>query len=466
MNNNRKKSCDKNKKINSKEVDSFEVIRPDTAGIDIGNGEHWVSVPPSRAEKDIQKFNTFTCDLYEISNWLKKCNIKYVAMEATGIYWIPLFQVLEERGFEVSLINARHIKIVDARGKTDRLDCQWIRRLHACGLLTPSFRPEKEICRIRTLLRYRENLTKAKSRHIQRMQKSLELMSIKLNNVISDITGVTGLAIIKAILNNERDTHKLAELKDHRIKASKEDIAKSLTGNYCEEHLCTLQLALDAVEFTQQQIRQLDRKVERFLILLDKGSNDEQLCFNFDGQVPLRPKKRKTKGNDVDYDLDYYLRNITKADLTSIPGIKDSALSIVSEIGLNLNKWPTAQHFTSWMGLAPKPKISGGKVLSNRTPKVKSRISSVFRSAASTLRMSNCYLGAFYRHICKRKGPACAITATARKLAVIVYHMLKKQTSYRELGSDYILKQRENRILKNIKRQAKSLGYSLVLTKN
>lgn len=464
MNNNKKKV--NSKRIKVKELNSFEVIRPNTAGIDIGSDQHWVSVPPTNSEQDVRKFGAFTCDLYQIASWLKKCNIEYVAMEATGIYWIPLFQVLEEKGFNVSLINARHIKIVDARKKSDRLDCEWIRRLHACGLLTPSFRPEPEICKIRSLLRHRDNLIKMKTRHIQHMQKSLELMSIKLSNVISDITGVTGLAIIKKILDNERDVYKLAALRDRRIKSSQEDIAKSLQGHYREEHLCTLQLALDALEFTNKQIKQLDRKVEHFLACLCGDLESQQLIFDFDDDQPIREKKRKIKTNNVDYDLDYYLQKITHTDLTSVTGIKDSALTIVSEIGLDMTKWPSAKHFSSWIGLAPQPKISGGKVLSHRTPKVKSRVAHLFRNAASTLRNSDCYLGTFYRHIRKRKGPACAVTATARKLSVIVYHMLKNQSPYRELGSDYILKQRERNVIKNAKRQLKALGYSVTLTKN
>lgn len=465
MNNNKKKVRIQNKKVNGKTIDSFEVIRPNTAGIDIGSSEHWVSVHPDSAEQSVQKFGTFTCDLYSIADWLAKCNVKYVAMESTGIYWIPLFQILEEKGFDVSLINARQIKIVEARGKTDRLDCEWIRRLHSCGLLTPSFRPEPEICKIRTLLRHRDNLIKMKTKHVQHMQKSLELMSIKLTNVISDIIGVTGLAIIRAILNNQRDVHKLADLKDRRIRASKDQIAKSLQGHYREEHLCTLQLALDAVEFTKKQMCQLDRRIENILANFDSQHQDHQLSFEFDDQ-PLRKKKRKIQSHDADYDIDYYLRQITGVDLTAIKGVKDSALAIVSEIGLDLNKWPTAKHFTSWIGIAPKPKISGGKVITHRTSKVKSRIARIFRNAACTLRSSDCYLGAFYRHIARRKGPACAVTATARKLAVIVYHMLKNGSSYKDLGSDYILKQREKSVLRNIQRQAKSLGYSVSLTKN
>lgn len=464
MNNTKNKKINKSKKTKAQKIDSFEIIRPNTAGIDIGSDQHWVAIPPSKAEQHVRKFGAFTCDLHSIADWLEQYQIKFVAMEATGVYWIPLFQVLEERGFEVSLINARHLKIVEARGKTDRLDCQWIQRLHACGLLTASFRPESPICQIRSLLRHRENLIRIKSKHIQHMQKSLELMSIKLTNVVSDITGVTGSAIIKAILRGQRDVHKLAALKTRQAKASCQEIAKSLNGNFREEHLCTLQLALDAFEFTKKQIVQLDRKVEQFLDQL-AHHDSEQLTFDFHDGQPLRQKKRKMNSNDVDYDLDYYLHKIAGTDLTSILGIKDSALSIVSEVGLNMNKWPSSRHFTSWMGFAPKPKISGGKVLSNRTPKVKSRIAHIFRNAAATLRNSDCYLGAFYRNLSRRKGPSCALVATARKLATIVYHMLKNKSEFRDLGSDYLLKLREKRFLKFTQKRALSLGYSVSFTK-
>lgn len=454
------------KKINKKNVDSFEVIRPNTAGIDIGNSEHWVSVPPANAEDDIRRFGAFTCNLYEIANWLRECNIKYVAMEATGIYWIPLFQVLEERGFEVSLINARHVKVVDARGKTDRLDCHWIRRLHSCGLLTPSFRPEPQICKIRTLMRHRDNLIKMKSKHTLHMQKSLNLMNIKLGNVLSDIMGVTGTNIIKSILSGERNIEKLAALKDFRVKASHEEIVQSLTGDYRDEHLFNLQLSFDAFEFAKKQIVQIDRKIETLLIEFDQSQQSHQLQFSFtdENDSPVKPKTRKRKSNDVDYDIDHYLQQITRTDLTAIPGIKDNALLIISEIGLDMSKFPSSKHFVSWLGLNPQLRISGGKVLSNHTAKVKSRAANAFRTAAATLRNSHCYLGAFYRKISRRKSPSCAITATARKIAVIFYNMLKYQSSYRELGEEYLRQHHKNQSLKNIKKIARSLGYEVTLT--
>lgn len=463
------KKVKEKKKISPKKLEGFDILNPNAAGIDIGSDQHWISLPPERAEESVRKFGAFTSDLYELADCLVENGITTVAMESTGIYWIPLFQILEEKGIEVNLINARLIKIVDARGKTDAVDCQWIRKLHACGLLRASFRPEMEICQLRSLLRHRDNLVKIKAKHVQHMQKSLEQMNIKLSNVISDITGQTGLKIIRAILKGERDVHKLAQLKHYMIKASPETIAKSLVGDYRTEHLFTLKLALDAFEFTFKQMRELDRLVETLLKEMSNHSQENMLLsceFSDLPQEPIRKKKRRRQHNAPDYDVDHYINEITQTDLVSAPGIKDRALDILSEIGLDMTKWKTSSHFTSWIGLSPNRKISGGKILSEKTPKVRTRLAKIFRNAATSIQNSNTYLGAFYRKIRARKGPACAVTATARKIAVIVYNMIKNKTSYSELGNDYLTKLKEKNIIKNIKKQARSLGFTVSLEKN
>lgn len=453
MNNNSKKTNAKNKN-----VDSFEIINPNAAGIDIGADEHWVCVPSNRDKNNVRRFRAFTCDLYEIANWLLKCGVDTVAMESTGVYWIPLFQVLEAKGIEVNLVNARHVKAVPCRAKTDRLDCQWIRKLHACGLLNASFRPPHQICQIRTLVRHRDNLIQMKAKRVLHMQKSLELMNIKLTHVISDILGATGLKIIEAILAGNHDPLQLVLFKDPRIKATNEDIIKALQGDFREEHLFTLQMSLDGYKYIQKEMELYDHKIESFLQRFD--SSPVQVTFDF---LPnTKPKKAKPIANAPKFDVRSYLQNITHTDLMDIPGIKESALTLISEIGLDMTKFSSAKKFTAWLGLAPNTKISGGKVLSRSTARVRSPAANVFRNAAVTLRNSDSYLGSFYRHIRARSGPAVAVTATARKLAVIVYHMLKNRSPFLELGSDYLSKTKEQKMIKFLKKQAKVHGFSLV----
>lgn len=450
-----KKKKTKKQKLTAKEIESFDIVNPNAAGIDIGSKEHWVCVPPARTEDNVKKFSTFTCDLYAIGKWLKECKVDTVAMESTGIYWIPLYQVLEKMGFKVNLINARHIKNVPCRRKTDRVDCQWIRRLHACGLLTSSFRPEQDICKIRTLMRHRDNLIRMKVRHTHHMLKSLEQMNLKLTSVLSDITCVTGLKIIKGIIDGNHNPKKLAKHRHYAVKASQLDIEKALEGDYCEEHIFTLKLAYDAYQFVIEQTQQCDSQIASYIEKMNPKENQEQLTFDF------LPKKSSSRKNAYFFDLRTYLDKITHVDLTAIPGIKDLSLTIISEIGLDMTRWKSDKHFTSWLGLAPNHKISGGKILSRQTATVKSRAAYAFRCAASTLRSSNCYLGHFYRKVRSKTSGSCAVVATARKLAIIVYHMLKKQVQYQELGSDYLDNLNKKKFLTYLNKKAESLGYSL-----
>jgi transposase len=462
-----KKVCrKKTKKVNKKSRKTkksladqkLEMINPNAAGIDVASEEMWVCVPADRAEFNVRKFGAFTCDLYEIADWLKDCGVTSVAMESTGIYWIPLYQVLEEREFEVCLVNARQMKNVSGRPKTDRLDCTWIQRLHSYGLLMPSFRPDDEICQLRSLLRHRDALIRSAARDIQHMQKALHQMNLLLDKVISDITGVTGIAIIEQMLAGERDPAKLAQLRDCRIRATEDDIIKALQGDYRDEHLFVLRQAYEAYQFTQRQIARCDEEAETWLKRTEKVIDVRQ--------HPLpdeKPRRKKGRDNDPSYDARSYIYGIYGVDLTQIPGVGPSTIqTLLSEVGRDLTKWATAKQFTSWLGLCPNLKRSGGKDQSSQTRKVKSRAAKALRLAAQTLRNSKSALGAFYRRLAGRIGPSKALTATARKLATIFYTMVRFKKPYTDLGEDEYLKRQQQRQLSRLKKQAARLGFELV----
>lgn len=454
-----KKSTQNYQRTTKKSSQKFDMVHADAAGIDIGSDQHWICVPQDRDKKSIRKFGAFTCDLYAIAQWLKNCGINTVAMESTGIYWIPLFQVLESKGFEVFLVNAKHIKNVPGRTKTDRLDCEWIQKLHSFGLLSASFRPKEEICKIRSLLRHRDNLIQMTTKHIQHIQKSLHQMNIKLDKVISDVTGRTGLKIIESILKGERNPEKLANLKDNRIKASSEDIKKSLEGDYREEHLFTLQQSLEFYKFTQEQIMLCDNKIEKLLQNIDKKIDTRKSPL----PPSSKPKRGKPQRNEPNYEGRRYLYEMTGVDLTEIPGLQSSTIqTIIAETGLDMHKWKTEKHFVSWLGLCPNDKISGGKKISSQTKRVKNRAALAFRRAASVLRTSKSYLGAFYRRIKSRTDSPKAITATARKLAIIFYQMIKNNTGYKDLGEHYYYEKYKEKMIKKLQYQAVHFGFSLV----
>lgn len=437
---------------------NFNIVNPDAAGIDIGSGEHWVCVPQYRAEDNIKKFGAFTCDLYAIAKWLKECMIKTIAMESTGVYWIPLFQVLEEKGFEVYLVNARHVKNVPGRSKTDRIDCQWIQKLHSFGLLSASFRPPDEICKLRAFLRHRGNLIQMSSMQIQHIQKSLHQMNLLLDKVVTDITGLTGLRILEAILLGERDPVKLAQLKNYRIHASEDQIAKALHGDYKAEHLFVLKQSLDFYKYIHNQIINCDKEVEELLKQMDKVVDSKT--------SPPPPStsshKNRTK-NEPAYDLRTHFYEILGVDATQIPGFKTLTIqTLVSEIGVDLSKWKTEKHFTSWLALCPDPDKSGGKTIKNRTKKSHNRAALAFSRAAVSLNRSKSWLGAFYRRMRARIGGPKAITATAHKLAVVYYYIVRNGVEYKELGEDYYMAYNKERALRRIKQQAKKLGFELI----
>ncbi|MFH0844112.1 MAG: IS110 family transposase [Pseudomonadota bacterium] len=434
----------------------FQMINPNAAGIDIGSEQHWVAVPEDRDEQPVRKFGCFTSDLYALADWLKKCHIESVVMESTGVYWIPLFQVLERRGFEVKLVNARHVKNVPGR-KTDVEDCQWLQRLHTFGLLSGSFRPEDSICVLRSYCRHRENLIQYASAHIQHMQKALIQMNLQLHKVISDISGLTGMRIIKSILAGEHDPLTLAKMRDPRVKNSVETIAKALEGDYRQEHLFALKQAVEAYEVYQRQIQDCDQEMEDCLDSLDCKVDDKTL-------PPPEGKALKPRGNAPHFDLRSHLYRVTGVDFTQIHGLDVSSVcSIVSEVGLDPNAFPTVKNFSNWLALCPNNRITGGKVKSSKTRKAKNRAANAFRLAAMSVGNSTSALGGYFRRMRSRCGAPQAITATAHKLARIFYHLWQSGESYQDPGHDYYEQKYKERLLTNIKKRAKDLGYEISL---
>ncbi len=438
-------------------LDSLKQLNLNAAGLDIGDDEIWACVPEGRDDSSVRVFGTFTVDLYALADWLAECGVETVAMESTGVYWIPAYEVLEGRGFEVYLVNARHVKKMGGR-KTDILDCQWLQQLHTYELLKASFRPPDEICALRAIGRQRDTLIHYRAKHIQHMQKALQQMNVKLINVLSDITGTTGMAIICAILSGERDPLRLATLRNAHCAKSEEQIAKSLQGNWRVEHLFALKQAVEFYDFYTHQIAACDLELER-------------LYASFEPQVdvavkPLKPKKRQRKkpeGNAPTFDWRTYLYQVTGVDLTQIDGIDAlTAHNALCEIGLDMSKWPTVKHFTSWLCLAPFEDKSGGRLLRSGMKKTRNRANLALRKAAQSLHHSQSALGAFYRRIAARHGSSVAIAATAHKLARIIYHMRKNRVEYIDLGQDYYDRRAHQRAIRSLKRRANQLGFEVV----
>jgi transposase len=428
------------------------IMKPDAAGIDIGATEIYVAVPADRDSKSVRSFPTFTQDLYALADWLQRCRIKTVAMESTGVYWIPLFQILEDRGFEVYLVNARHVKNVPGR-RTDVSDCQWLRFLHSVGLLRASYRPDQEVCAIRSLLRHRESLVQMAATHVQHMQKALDQMNLQLHHVISDITGVTGLAIVDAILAGEHDPHELAKLRSERIKASAEVIAKSLVGDYRAEHLFTLRQSLVAYRSYQQLIEECEREIRRQIESFD---SQEDPPASTDSGVPAVDKAPPASLRDE-------LQRVFGVDLTKIPGIQVGiARTLLGEIGPDFSKFRSAAALASWMGLCPDNDISGGKVLWVSTRKVNSRAATALRMAAHALHNSKTALGDFYRRLRAKLGAPKAITAVAHKLARIIFHLVTTGQEFDEsrFAADQ-LRYRKRQEAK-LRAKARALGFQLV----
>jgi transposase len=428
----------------------FTLTHPNAAGIDVGSASHFVAVPPDRDESPVREFKSFTADLHALAEWLKACDVDTVAMESTGVYWIPLFELLESRGFTVFLVNARHVKNVNGR-KSDVLDCQWLQQLMSFGLLRGAFRPRDEICALRSMVRQRDMLLQYQANHIQHMHKALIQMNIKLANVISDISGVTGQTIIRAIVQGERDPMKLASLRNRQVKASEEDIAKSLEGNWREEHLFALQQAVALYDAYQAQLELCDQRLQTMFVRLERHSG-----------VPGKAKNRGRSKNAPSFDIRKALFKSCGVDLTHINGIQEAtALTILSEIGWDMSRFKSAKHFCSWLGLCPGTKISGGKVLSSATKRTANRVAQALKLAAAGLRTSQSALGAYYRRLCSRMDKARAITAAAHKLARIVFAMLTKGTAFVDQGQDYFEERYKQRVLFHLKRRAQQMGFAL-----
>ena len=371
------------------------------AGIDVGATSHFVAVPAARAEQPVQEFAAFTADLYRLVDWLTECGVQTVVMESTGVYWIPLFGMLEERGLQVMLVDPRRIKNVPGR-KTDVVDCQWLQQLHTYGLLSGAFRPDGDIRRLRSYLRQRAMLVEYASHHIQHMQKALTQMNVKLQHVIRDITGKTGMDIIEAIAGGERDPRTLARLRDRRIKADEATIAKSLQGHWREEHIFELTQALELYRAYQVRIAECDREIEALLERFEDRS---------DGELPAPNGKKRNQKNAPRFDVQSQLYRMTGVDLTRIDGVDGfTALKVLSEIGTDMTKWPSAKHFASWLGLSPNNRITGGRVISSKTKACANRAAAALRLAANALHRSDSALGAFRRrkkaHLGARQRPS------------------------------------------------------------
>jgi len=434
--------------------EKFEILRPDAAGVDIGAREIWVSVPPDRADEPVRGFGVTTPCLHAAADWLHECGIRSVAMESTGVYWVPLYEILEERGFEVWLVNSREAKAVPGR-KSDVLDCQWIRRLHTYGLLRRSFRPTAEIVEFRQYMRQRDTLVHSAGDQVRRMHKALTLMNIHFQTVISDITGTTGMAIIRDIVAGERDPAVLAQHRDPRCRASVEKIEAALTGNYQPEHLFALRHALELYDLHQKLILECDNESARLLDSINKQAGRDAK------PMPRKRRKRTTKGAKVDYAS--RLHALVGVDLTAVPGLSDySVATLIAEFGTDMTRWETANHFSSWLRLVPRTDITGGKTKNRRTLPRGNRASQVLRMAAVNAGRTRTAIGAFYRNFSRRKGKAEAVVATAHKLARIIYTMIRNQTEFEDVGEMGWEQQRRDRTLRILKKKAKALGFTLL----
>ena len=423
------------------------------AGIDVGATSHFVAVPADRSEQPVQGFEAFTADLYRLADWLAECGVEAVAMESTGVYWIPLFGVLEERGFEVMLVDPRRIKNVPGR-KTDVLDCQWLQQLHTYGLLSGAFRPDEDIRRLRSYLRQWAMLVENATQHVQHMQKALTQMNVKLHHVIRDITGKTGMDIIEVIVKGERNPRRLARLRDPRTKSDERTIAKSLRGHWRKEHLFELTQALELYRTYQAKIAECDLEIETQLDRFEDRS---------DGEPPSPNGKRGNQKNAPRFDVHGHLYRMTGVDLTRIDGVEAyTALKVISEVGTDMSRWPTAKHFASWLGLSPNNRITGGRVISSRTKASANRAAAALRLAANALHRSDSALGAFLRRKKAHLGAPKAITATAHKLARIIYCMLRYGQQFVDAGAEYYESQYRHRALRAAQQRAAQLGYQLV----
>src|SRR3984893_18550496 len=452
---NRKERKEWTRRLQS-EAPGLQIVHPHAGGIDVGEGMHSAAVRPDRDPQPVRRFECFTADLLRLADWLQRCGVKTVAMQSTGVYWIPLYEILEERGIQVYLVNARHTKSLPGR-KSDVQESQWLLKLHTYGLLNNSFQPPSEIRVLRTYWRQRGEHVQGAARCIQRMQKALTQMNVQLANVISDVSGLTGQAIIRAMVAGERDPQKLAEISDPRIHASREQVAKSLEGNWRPELLFVLQQEVEMYDTYQQRIAECDQQLQEHLA-------------SFANIIPLQrteeePKKKKTKPakNAPRFELHSELQRITGVDLTRIDGIDVMvAQTLISEVGLDMGRWKTEAHFSSWLGLCPDTSTSGDKVLARGPRRGVNRAATALRMAAVTLMRSRTYLGAQYRRLRTKLGAPKAITAMAHRLARLVYRMLKYGQQYVDKGSEYYEQRYRRQQLQLLRKKAARLGLQVV----
>lgn len=435
-------------------------IHSHAAGLDIGATFHVAAVAPDRDAKPVRTFNSFTGDLHALADWFKSVGVTTIAMESTSVYWVPVFEILEARGFEVLLVNARDVKNVPGR-KTDVNDAQWLQQLHEHGLLRGSFRPREGIARLRALLRHRERVIEYAASHIQHMQKALMLMNVQLHHVVSDITGLTGMKIVRDIVDGNRDPKTLAKHRDRRCHSTVETICKALDGNYRSEHVFALRQALELYEFHNTKVTECDAEIEAALAELNADREAPA--------VPL-PKNRQRSSRPVHepkFELRAALYRLLGADLSQIHAFGPyTVLRLIGECGDDMRKWTSVKHFTSWLCLAPANKISGGRVLSSRTRKSSNRAAAILRIAAVNVGRTQTALGAFYRRLAARIGKAKAVTATARKLAVLFYNALRFGMSYVDPGADRYEQQYQERVVHHLHRRAKQMGFTLVRENN
>jgi transposase len=434
----------------------LERINPNAAGIDCGSTEHYVAVPQDRDPTPVRAFKTFTADLHRLADWLVACGVTTVAMESTGVCWIPLYEILEARGVAVVLVNAQHVKNVPGR-KTDVLDCQWLQQLHSVGLLRGSFRPTAAIAALRAYLRHRETLVQSAATHVQRMQKALLQMNLHLPTVLSDLTGLTGLRIVRDIVAGHTNPDVLARHRDPRCHASAAEIRAALTGHYRPEQVFVLQQNLALFDAYQGQLAACDAAIEAHLQTLTALTPAPA------GPLPTARKRKRPRDNEPRFEIRGPLHQLTGVDLTQLDAIGPySALRLLGEIGSDMSRWPTEKHFTSWLTLAPHNKISGGRLLSSRTPPAANRAAAILRMAAMTLGRTETALGAFYRRLAFRVGKAKAVTATARKLAILVYRTLRDGLVYRDPGAAAYDAHHRERVVRRLRQRAANLGFVLI----
>jgi transposase len=434
---------------------SLENIEPNAAGIDVGATEIYVAVPPDRDTEPVRHFKTFTGDLREMAAWLLRCGITTVAMESTGVYWIVPYEILEEAGMRVCLVNSQHVRHVPGR-KSDVSDCQWLQYLHTVGLLKASFRPDASICALRALSRHRASLVESAAAHIQHMQKALTQMNLQIHHVLSDITGLSGMAIVEAIVAGQRDPGQLASLCHGGVRSDRQTIIRSLTGNYRPEHLFTLKQSLAAYKNYQQLLAECDQEIQRLTANLTGKTGRG-------GPPPDASKQRKRRKNQFHFHMSSELHRVFGVDLTAVPGISElTAHALLSEVGTDLSRFHSAAAFANWLTLCPGNKKSGGRVLSSKTRPTNSRLAHALRLAAQTLARSRSHLGNFYRSMRARLGAPQAITATAHKLARILYHLLTTGDAYDENVFNHQQQIQNLRLHKRIARQAKILGFQLL----